>query len=171
MRFIQTHSMGSDCTAPYDIVDYQAKTASEFVNEVLKEEPKEWGYIELHNNIHALDGIEYKRGKPLQEIPDAWQHKEVTKVIASGGWGRMDYRIYVKTTEREEEIEKAAKEYVEGEPDGLQKLIGMVGFEFGAKWADKTMIDKACEWISYNNKNGGCLFDGWEDNFRKAMEG
>ena len=32
----------------------------------------------------------------LEEIPDAWQYKEVTKVIAAGGWGNMDYRIYVK---------------------------------------------------------------------------
>lgn len=40
--------------------------------------------------------INYKRGELLDEIPDAWQYKEVTKVIAAGGWGNMDYRIYVK---------------------------------------------------------------------------
>ena len=31
-------------------------------------------------------------------------------------------------------------------------------------------IEKACEWIKYNNENGGCLFDGWEDDFKKYME-
>lgn len=31
-------------------------------------------------------------------------------------------------------------------------------------------IDKACEWIKYNNENGGCLFDGWEEDFKKYME-
>ena len=31
-------------------------------------------------------------------------------------------------------------------------------------------IEKACKWIKYNNENGGCLFDGWEDDFKKYME-
>ena len=31
-------------------------------------------------------------------------------------------------------------------------------------------IKKACDWIKYNNENGGCLFDGGEEGFRKAME-
>jgi hypothetical protein len=49
MRFIQTHSMGSDCTAPYDIVDYQAKTAVEFINEMLQQCKREWGiFPKLH---------------------------------------------------------------------------------------------------------------------------
>lgn len=98
MRFIQTHSMGSDCTAPYDIVDYQAKTAVEFINEMLQQCKSGWGDIEVWANNKPLDykHINYKRGELLEEIPDAWQYKEVTKVIASGGWGNMDYRIYVK---------------------------------------------------------------------------
>jgi len=35
----------------------------------------------------------------------------------------------------------------------------------------KEAIEKACEWIKYNNENGGCLFDNWENDFRKAMKG
>ena len=31
-------------------------------------------------------------------------------------------------------------------------------------------IEKACDWIKYNNENGGCLFDGWETDFKKYME-
>ena len=31
-------------------------------------------------------------------------------------------------------------------------------------------IDKACEWIKYNNENGGCIFDGWKEDFKKYME-
>ena len=47
MRFIQMHCMGSDCTAPYDIVNYQAKTAVEFINEMLQQRKSEWGDIEV----------------------------------------------------------------------------------------------------------------------------
>ncbi len=31
-------------------------------------------------------------------------------------------------------------------------------------------IEKACECIEYNNKNGGCLFDGWRKDFIKFLE-
>ena len=31
-------------------------------------------------------------------------------------------------------------------------------------------IKKACDWIKYNNENGGCLFDDWEENFKKYIE-
>ena len=33
-----------------------------------------------------------------------------------------------------------------------------------------SFINKACEWIKYNNENGGCLFDGWEEDFKKYLE-
>ena len=56
-------------------------------------------------------------------------------------------------------------------------ILRQVGFKFGAKWADKTMIDKACEWLSDNlwiylddmiKPRGG--FEKLESDFRKAME-
>ena len=97
MRFIQTHSMGSDCTAPYDVVDYQAKTVVEFINEMLHQCKSEWGHIYVcTENIPMPGRVDYTCGELLKEIPDEWQHKEVVKVISAGGWGNMDYRIYVK---------------------------------------------------------------------------
>ena len=40
----------------------------------------------------------------------------------------------------------------------------------GGENARERLVDKACEWIKYNNENGGCLFDGWEENFKKYIE-
>ena len=34
-----------------------------------------------------------------------------------------------------------------------------------------TFIEKAIGWIDYNNRNGGCNFDGWEKDFKNYMEG
>jgi len=34
---------------------------------------------------------------------------------------------------RQEDFKKAADDYVDGEPDGAQKIVGQVGFEFGAE--------------------------------------
>ena len=35
---------------------------------------------------------------------------------------------------RQEDFDKAAADYVDGEPDGAQKIVGQVGFEFGAEY-------------------------------------
>ena len=32
-------------------------------------------------------------------------------------------------------------------------------------------IEKAWDWIDYNNRNGGCNFDGWEEDFKNYMKG
>lgn len=44
-------------------------------------------------------------------------------------------------------------------------------------WADKTMIDQACEWLKnnwreyvYQDGDGIVHFGHWESDFRKAME-
>ena len=42
--------------------------------------------------------------------------------------------------------------------------------EYDEKSINEKLIEKACEWIKYNNENGGCLFDGWEEDFKKYME-
>lgn len=49
-------------------------------------------------------------------------------------------------------------------------------FEKGAYWADKTMIDKVCQWIkanmpNYINFEEGFIYEvDMADDFRKAME-
>lgn len=50
-------------------------------------------------------------------------------------------------------------------------------FEKGAYWADKTMIEKTCEWLRnnwreyvYQDGDGIVHFGHWESDFRKAME-
>ena len=50
---------------------------------------------------------------------------------------------------RREEIEKAATDYINSDavsPMNMQLAFG--DFINGAEWADKTMIDKACKWIT-----------------------
>ena len=67
---------------------------------------------------------------------------------------------------RREEIEKAAMQ-VGGVHPGWDALeCFRVGYKEGAKWADKTMIDKACEWLKNHYAPAGFV----EGIFRKAME-
>ena len=36
--------------------------------------------------------------------------------------------------------------------------------------AREEMIEKAIKWVEYNNKNGGCKFDGWVKDIKQAMK-
>lgn len=80
-----------------------------------------------------------------------------------------------------EEIIKAAQAYY---PSGiLHEAAKVSGFVRGAKWADKTMLDRACEWLkeniclysenTFSIKSGYpeiTLTDEFETAFRRAME-
>ena len=90
MKFIQTHSMGGDCTAPYDIEDYH-KIVADFVGEVLGYK-REWGDI-------IIDGckFEYKHGELLDLIPSTILSKRIVNVKAVGGWTWMRYEIETST--------------------------------------------------------------------------
>lgn len=56
--------------------------------------------------------------------------------------------------------------------------------EYEAEWGDRpwgedcveytradVIVEKAIGWIDYNNRNGGCFFEGWENDFKKYVEG
>lgn len=78
---------------------------------------------------------------------------------------------------REEEIKKEAKNkypYIKGLP---QTLAHQEIFIEGAKWADKTMLEKACKYLkslTYQEFAGGPLERTFSDedieDFRKAIE-
>ena len=82
---------------------------------------------------------------------------------------------------RREEIVKATKEcrkdYV-GLGRHLTSNDIADAFEEGAEWADKTMIEKACDWlkeniwvyINYESCSGEELENDVIEDFRKAME-
>ena len=48
---------------------------------------------------------------------------------------------------KQEDFKKAADAYVEGEPDGAQKIVGQVGFECGAEYGYQYGIEKACKFL------------------------
>lgn len=89
MKFYSTGPTRGDCTAPYEVTDYKAKTVGEFVDEVLKEKADEWGYI-------SVDGVricEYKHGLLIFKPKEMYLNREITKISAEGGWSRMDYSV------------------------------------------------------------------------------
>lgn len=78
---------------------------------------------------------------------------------------------------REEEIEQQAFVYYESCSD--EDIAKSKGFIDGAKWADKTMIERVCEWLK-DNANDYLDWYDWEEcrlntdnllyDFKQAME-
>ena len=79
---------------------------------------------------------------------------------------------------RREEIEQQASLTVFPWDDVREQSKFEEGFIGGAKWADKTMIDKVCEWLKRNAEDyvvtcydkGELDSEGLLTDFRKAME-
>ena len=83
---------------------------------------------------------------------------------------------------REEEIEKAAFNYINSDVVSAENMqLAFGDFINGTKWADKTMIEKACEWLQTNIDNYSrviidvCskpiieLTEDFENDFKQAM--
>ena len=113
MTFIQTHSTGSDCTAPYDVVLDHKYTFGELLDEILNK--GEWGWITVEKTI-----FEYRNSK-CGEYPESLRNYIVKEVKAAGGYSRMDY--YVTLDNKKTEVKS----------DQFRLVVGiMIKHESGA---------------------------------------
>lgn len=64
------------------------------------------------------------------------------------------------------------KESVSEDIARMYSNIAITYFEKGAKYADRTMIEKACEWLNnfYNEETHSYLICEDIENFKKSME-
>lgn len=67
-------------------------------------------------------------------------------------------------------MEAPDKIYLDPALDALTKALSEKTEDDVEYTRTDAFIEKACLWIKYNNKNGGCLFDGWKEDFKKYME-
>ena len=70
-------------------------------------------------------------------------------------------------TREEQIIEEAQKHGL----NCMSRINYQDGFIEGAKWADKTMIEKACEWLIHQEEMIGISFEeDFIERFKHAME-
>lgn len=88
---------GSDCTAPYNVKLDRDYTLNEFLGEILRQHPDEWGefriFIEGKQGICA--SVDYKYGRVKGRIPFELLDMPVKSSSAHGGWSSMDYVIRI----------------------------------------------------------------------------
>lgn len=90
---IQDTPEAGDCTAGYKVQFSKTCTVREFIEEVLKKNPGEWGEFELK---HFGVRTEYKYGRLVkQKFADELLDSKIVRAYASGGWTRMDYKLTI----------------------------------------------------------------------------
>lgn len=97
-RLIQSTPESGDCTCGYKVLLDKEYTVKEFVDTVLSERNKEWGYIGIYNPSDFFENtrIEYKHGEIKSEkFGNDILSKKIMSASASGGWSRMDYVLHV----------------------------------------------------------------------------
>lgn len=102
-RFIQTSEPRSDCTADYDVQLDKDYTVRELLETVLTGQSNEWGTFHLlvcpEEPYWKNPSCEYRRGKRIgttwTDILISFGDRKIALVKAYGGWGLMDYFIWL----------------------------------------------------------------------------
>ena len=84
-----------DETSSYDIILPKDEniTVQEFIEQILVDEPNEWGSISCGRRCIIAD---YKRGEAtFRDGYDKYKNKKVVSATAHGGWSMMDYDIVI----------------------------------------------------------------------------
>ena len=91
MKYLIISSL-DDCTDIYEVnLEGKTYTVGEFIKEIFTKRSNEWGIIE----IEGVDTINYRDGEIIPRLDNEILDKKIRKVIAQGGWSRMDYTIYL----------------------------------------------------------------------------
>lgn len=123
-----------------------------------------WEYF--HDTLRKLDIV---KCSPMGD----WTDGLVRGFIKGAKWADNNPRMFKGQTEKMREREIAFMDWWLENHKGESPT-----FADAIAWADKTMIDKACNWLEdtdfdmeyWNNENCFCKIEFIED-FRKAMNG
>lgn len=102
-EFIQTSLVGGDCTCNYRIKFNIECTVREFLHEIFAYRTNEWGTIDVNPNI-CVNGVPtdtistyYENCTIQTSFSEDVLNSIITEAVASGGYTRMDYILYVKS--------------------------------------------------------------------------
>ena len=94
---IDVTGVGSDCTSGYRIIFYNKYTVKEFINEILRKCPGEFGSMMIKSGKRYVARIEFSYGD-IQNDDDLSEevfNSVIKSATAAGGWGQMHYDIII----------------------------------------------------------------------------
>lgn len=101
IRITYVGPTSSDCTSPYMVDISKPMLVGDFIEEYLKEYPREWGYFGIRDG-HTIFGNpqwEYRYGQLLSKPDDRWFGRKIKSVTGSGGWSRSDFLFELEVEE------------------------------------------------------------------------
>ena len=163
----------NDDFAPFELaVKLKEKGFEEEVDE-----PRQLRFHDLFRYVESLNTVS-------TDLPLSVNVKKVVDIKFNRNNGNIELITRDLVMTRKEEIEKAAMQVEGVHPDWSKLDCFRIGFKEGAKYADKRMLDRACEYLKENiylyscdafSKKTGyietALTDEFETAFRQAMEG
>ena len=84
----------------YDVKEYGSKTVSDFIEEVIAERPKEWGYINVQKPTDKWFNcpmVYYRYGEVMSVFSEDLGLLNIDKVNAMKLCNRMDYWLHIKS--------------------------------------------------------------------------
>ena len=92
LKYKQLRPTGGDETAPYEVTTNRGCLLKELIEKIKS------GTSHGNMQIYESDGniyINHYEKTPIEDFPSNMIKKVVRRITAVGGWGRMDYRIWV----------------------------------------------------------------------------
>lgn len=100
MNFEQIGPTSGDCMTPYKVTGEYPRVVRDFVEYVLKKNPKDWGRFFIRTpHEKSLFGdydVEYSYAKLLGKLPEECANLNIKKVNCSAGWSCTHYYIYTE---------------------------------------------------------------------------
>lgn len=156
LKFVQDGPGLSDDTFNYDVeVDKGCRTLVGFVSAVLRERPTEWGSISFMKDDMSwayAPCIKYKNGAVLKDFGELDRKYEgwvIDRVIANGGWGNMDYRVYFKKLDEGAKMPAEEERRDDGEVYG-----GAEGKQMSDAALKESEAEADAEWRNEGMQNG-----------------
>jgi hypothetical protein len=92
LSFKQLRPTGGDETAPYEVTTNRECTLKELIEKI--KSGTSFGDMWIYEDYGCYFMSNYEK-RPIEDFPLALSDKVVKRIIASGGWGRMDYEIWI----------------------------------------------------------------------------
>jgi GDP-D-mannose dehydratase len=100
IKFKSVSKMYPDGMEDYVIQLNKQYSVRSFIEEVMKRDEKEWGYIGIFDKKQSWfergnPFIEYDRNGLKSEFSEDIMNATIKSITANGGWSRMDYKIKI----------------------------------------------------------------------------
>lgn len=92
LKYKQLRPTGGDETAPYEVTTNRGCTLKELIEKI--KSGTFFGNMWIQEDYGCCFISNYEK-KTIEDFPPALMDKVVKRITASGGWGRMDYEIWL----------------------------------------------------------------------------